>query len=92
MPSDVLPPDGMEANGYTFLGRGPGASGQSGGWSRSPDLFLRCASCGDFMQASRNDYFTCSCSAMHLDFHGGRFGSRLGDQNILVYRRLEVVH
>ena len=87
----VLPPDGVEADGYAFLGRGPGASDASGAWSRSPELFFRCASCGDFMQASRNDYYTCSCSAMHLDFHRGRLGSTLGDQNILVYRRLDLL-
>jgi hypothetical protein len=38
------------------------------------------------MCAAHNDYFSSRCGAMRLDFDAGRFGSRHGDENILVYR------
>jgi hypothetical protein len=44
------------------------------------------AECGTTMPASHDDYFSCSCGSMHLDVGYGRFGSRRGDQNILVDR------
>jgi hypothetical protein len=40
------------------------------------------------MPADHDDYFTCSCGAMHLDIGAGRFGSNFGDSAILTYRRL----
>jgi hypothetical protein len=70
-----------ELDGYRFVGRGPGATG----WSRSPALAYRCVQCGDVMPADHADYFDCRCGAMSLDFGYSRFGSRLGDHNILVY-------
>ena len=39
------------------------------------------------MSAAHDDYFACRCGAMRLDIDAGRFGSRQGDENILVYRR-----
>ena len=39
------------------------------------------------MSADHDDYFNCECGAMHLDIGYGRFGSRFGDRNILVYRK-----
>jgi hypothetical protein len=33
--------------------------------------------------------YACDCGAMYLDADAGRFGSRLGDENVLVYRRQE---
>jgi hypothetical protein len=39
------------------------------------------------MRADHDDYFTCTCGALHLDIDAGRFGSRFGDANILVYQR-----
>jgi hypothetical protein len=41
------------------------------------------------MHASHEDYFHCECGAMFLDWDYGRFGSRLGDDAILVYRRVD---
>jgi hypothetical protein len=38
------------------------------------------------MPGENGDYFTCECRAMSLDADACRFGSVLGDQNILVYR------
>lgn len=86
MHEPIEPTSGLPVAGYEFLGRGPRAAG-SGGWARSGDLAYRCAKCGTMMRADRDDYFDCECGAMHLDADAGRFGSRLGDQNILVYRR-----
>ena len=40
------------------------------------------------MPGEHVDYFTCSCGAMRLDPDAGRFGSSLGDLNILVYRKI----
>jgi hypothetical protein len=73
--------------GYELLGCGPQATG-SYGWARSGDLIFRCAKCGTTMPSLHNDYFNCSCGAMHLDIDAGRFGSQHGDESILVYRRL----
>ena len=39
------------------------------------------------MPANIDDYFTCSCGAMYVDWDMFRFGSRLGDLGVLVYRR-----
>lgn len=77
----------VEIPGFTFLGRGPHCSGGGGGWSRSPDVLYRCAKCGDTMPGPHDDHFECRCGAMDLDRDAGRFGSRYGDENILVYRR-----
>ena len=86
--SEIIEPNfACAMDGYTFLGRGPSVTGASGGWAREPALFYRCAVCGGLMCAAQNDYFTCSCGAMHLDIDAGRFGSRHGDENILVYRK-----
>jgi len=40
------------------------------------------------MRADRDDDFGCECGAMRLDADAGRFGSRLGDENVLVYRHV----
>jgi len=81
----IEPPFPRELAGYRYLGRGPSPTG----WSRSPRLAYRCVQCGDLMPADHADYYTCTCGAMHLDFGYGRFGSRFGDVNILVYERVE---
>ncbi len=69
--------------GYEFVQRGT-----TEGWSRSPDLLYVCEKCGAGMPADHDDYFDCSCGAMHLDIDAGRFGSRFGDNAILTYRKL----
>lgn len=80
----IEPQSGYLTEGYRYLGRGP--SGR--GWSRSPQLYYRCAKCGSMMNAAESDYWTCACGAMSLDIDAGRFGSWYGDKNILVYERL----
>ena len=79
--SDKAPP---EIFGYAFVRRGTSRSG----WSRSPDLLYACERCGSSMPADFDDYFNCSCGAMHLDRDAGRFGSRFGDEAILTYRKV----
>jgi hypothetical protein len=78
----------IELSGYRFLGRGPSVTGAQGGWARTKGLYYRCAVCGDMMCAAHDDYFSCRCGSMHLDIDAGRFGSRSGDENILVYRTM----
>src|SRR5687768_13979317 len=77
----------VEMSGFEFLGRGPKATGASGGWPSSPDIYYRCITCGDLMRATHHGYFECSCKAMRLDWDAARFGSSYGDENILVYRK-----
>jgi hypothetical protein len=87
MMSVIQPSFNVELQGYSVLGRGPSETGAQGGWPRTANLYYRCAACGDLMCADRDDYFSCRCGAMRLDIDAGRFGSRHGDENILVYRK-----
>jgi hypothetical protein len=81
----LVPLAGTSLAGYVFLGRGPGATGDGGGWFLAGHA-CRCARCGDFIPANIIDYFSCSCGALHIDPDYCRLGSSLGDENILVYR------
>lgn len=86
--NDIIQPNfPIEIDGYEYLGRGSTAVDGSPGWSRKKGIAYRCANCGSLMPASFNDYYSCKCKAMFLDIDAGRFGSRYGDQNILVYRK-----
>ena len=80
----IEPQFAYEMAGYRYLGRGPSETG----WHRWSSLVYRCVQCGDVMPADHADYFDCACGAMSLDYGYGRFGSRFGDQNILVYEKL----
>jgi len=77
----------IDIEDYEYIGRGAKASSGSSGWNTGTGIYYRCVSCGDFMEASINKYFSCRCGAMSLDYDYGRFGSRFGDNNILVYRK-----
>ncbi|QMV41318.1 hypothetical protein [Cohnella cholangitidis] len=79
---DIIPNFDIEIIGYQYLRRGCDKSG----WSTGTDIFYRCANCGGFMRAAKDD-FQCDCKAMTLDYGYGRFGSRYGDNNILVYKK-----
>jgi hypothetical protein len=83
--SRIEPEFSYDRSGYDYIGRGPGGGGS--GWSRSPSVAYRCVKCGDVMRADCADFFACACGAMRLDIDSGRFGSRLGDENILVYKK-----
>lgn len=83
----IEPKFNIEIKGLKFLGRGSKASGTGAGWSRSKDIIYKCVVCGSEMSASHNDYWNCKCGAIHLDIHAGRFGSKYGDGNILVYAK-----
>lgn len=85
--NDLIEPNfEIEVNGKEYIGRGSQVIEPSEAWVREKNIFYRCAQCGSFMQASFNDYYSCECNAMSLDVDYGRFGSTLGDQNILVYK------
>lgn len=84
--ADLLPPTGLRLAGHKFIGCGPSATGTDGSWHIAGHAF-RCARCGDFIPLGRIDFFSCSCGAMSMDPDYCRFGSSLGDQNILVYRK-----
>ncbi|MEZ4798037.1 MAG: hypothetical protein R2785_12815 [Flavobacteriaceae bacterium] len=80
----------ININGFEYLGRGATALGIfASGWSSNEKILYRCANCGSTMIASHNDYWNCSCSAIHLDYHTGRFGSKYGNKNILVYKKVK---
>ena len=87
MVKEINPHFDLEVSGCSFAGRGPDASCTSPGWSRSQDILYRCAQCGDLMEADRGKSYSCSCNALYLDVMDGRFGSKHGDLNILVYKR-----
>lgn len=77
-------PTSTDELGFDLVGPGPPSPK---GWERSPNLAYQCDRCDTFMPADFNDYFSCACGAMTLDFDAGRFGSRFGDQAIRTYRR-----
>jgi len=79
----IEPSFSYELDDYDYIGRGPGSTG----WSRSSVLAYRCVKCGTVMPADYDDYFNCECGAMHLDIGYCRFGSKFGDNNILVYEK-----
>lgn len=81
-----VPQSGYRLAGHKYLGRGPEATGAGGGWYLTGHAF-RCARCGDFIPVGVVDYFACRCKALTMDPDYCRLGSRLGDANILVYRR-----
>ena len=70
--------------GLKFVGRGDSFASRSG-WPSSARYAYRCARCGSVMPADSVEYFMCRCGAMFLDVDAGRFGSSLGDVNVLVY-------
>ena len=84
----IKPDFDLNLNGYEYLGRGSNALGIFiFGWSTNENILYRCAKCGSSMIASHNNYWNCSCGAVHLDYDAGRFGSKYGDKNILVYKK-----
>ena len=73
--------------GYEYLGNGPAATGDGTGWSMSAEVAARCGQCGDFVSLDPTEYGECRCGAIHKDPDVGRFGSKLGDAAIEIYRR-----
>ena len=80
----------IELEGYEFLGRGSKATGPGNSWKRDESLFFRCAKCGSLMQSTINEYYKCDCEAMSVDVDYHRFGSVYGDENILVYKKMNI--
>jgi len=73
--------------GFEYLGNGPKATGSGLGWRMSALLAARCTSCDYYMSLDADTTDSCTCGALHKDADAGRFGSRLGDQAIEIYRR-----
>ena len=73
--------------GFEYLGDGPKATGSGLGWRMSALLAARCTSCDYYMSLDADTTDSCTCGALHKDADAGRFGSRLGDQAIEIYRR-----
>jgi len=81
----IKPKFDIEIEEYTFLGRGPEATGEETGWQRLNDIFFRCIECGDMLQSTTNEDYQCQCGSMCIDADYHRFGSDHGDINVLVY-------
>jgi len=71
---------------YKYIGNGPAATGAERGWAMSVDIFFRCVSCGYIMSGDPCVDECCHCGKLSKDTGFGRFGSRLGDDAIEVYR------
>lgn len=82
----IDPKFGIDLPELKYLGKGPSCIG-SMGWSTNDKFIYRCANCGDTMNASWENDWTCSCQAMALDSDAARFGPYFGDENILIYRK-----
>ena len=82
----------LEGRDLEYLGNGPDAMqptesrGRGRGWLMGEQLVFKCTRCGYTMSADMNSYDSCWCGAMDKDPDYGRFGSRLGDAAIEVYR------
>ena len=73
---------------YKYLGTGCKATGADLGWNMSPELYFRCIDCGYFMNGDSTQDDSCPCGKLHKDSGFGRFGSKLGDDAIEVYKRI----
>ena len=80
----------LEWNGerYEYLGNGCKATGAGHGWKMSKDLYFRCIDCGYMMNGDPQKDDGCSCGRLYKDSGYGRFGSRLGDNAIEVYKKI----
>jgi hypothetical protein len=71
----------LNENKMIFLHKGP-----KGGWVMSADLYAKCTDCGYFMSMSPEEDDICFCGKLTKDTGMARFGSRLGDKAIEIYR------
>jgi hypothetical protein len=74
---------------YIYIGNSCLATGDSGGWTMSKDIYFRCTSCGSIMNGDATISEVCNCGKLSKDCDFGRFGSRLGDDAIEVYRKVQ---
>jgi len=76
----------IDSEKLKFIGKGPKATGPSGGWHFSKTRFFKCISCGDFINpAQMKNNGGCKCGKLFADIDHLRFGSDLGDDEIEVY-------
>ncbi len=83
----IEPKFNANLSGYTYLGRGPKATGIDNGWQRDDSIYMRCVVCGDIVSSLREEDYSCECGAMYIDHSYYRFGSTHGDINVLVYKK-----
>ena len=70
-----------------YLGKGPNATGTSGGWEFKNEIYVRCGECGDFLHPwGAKDNFGCSCGGLFFDIDSGRFTPQEGDNSVEVFR------
>jgi len=70
-----------------FVGRGPKATGQSGGWEFKKEIYLRCPRCGEFLHPwalKKNE--GCSCGGLFFDVDCCRFAASGSDESIEVFQ------
>jgi len=82
---DILEYEGFK---YKYLGNGCKATGAEAGWRMSPELYFKCVDCGYLMNGDTLQDDLCKCGKLYKDIGMGRFGSRLGDDAIEVYRKV----
>ena len=57
----IQPAFDIDLPGYRYIGRGPDATGQGGGWHRSERLYFRCIKCGKMMPSVLSENWQCPC-------------------------------
>ena len=79
----------FQGDDYIYRGRGPKATGDGPGWNMRRDLIARCIDCGGFITLDPKTDEACACQKLSKDTGFGRFGSRLGDEAIEIYARVD---
>lgn len=72
-----------------YVGNGPRATQNdysSKGWRMASDLYAKCIKCNYYMSLSKEDDEDCFCRTLHKEYSWGRFGSKLGDLSIEIYK------
>lgn len=70
-----------------LLGQGPDATGSSGGWHFSKEIYVRCINCSTILHPwSAKESVGCTCGRLFFDIDAGRFSAKDGDNSVEVYR------
>lgn len=54
------------------------------------DLLAECPTCGAMLSLDPAQTASCPCGVLYKDADAGRFGCKLGDEHIRIYRRTSV--
>ena len=74
---------------YAYRGNGPKATGADAGWRMASTMIARCVDCGGFVTLDFTVDEACDCRKLSKDCIFGRFGSRLGDDAIEIYEKID---